>query len=65
MELPEEDAEEGMCGMLIRAMYGTRDVAQNWGKHNYMVEGGFRMGVASPCVFWASRERNTNSSTWR
>jgi hypothetical protein len=58
VELPEEDAEEGMCGMLIRAMYGTRDAAQNWEKaySEFMMERGFDIGVASPCVFW-HRER--------
>lgn len=28
-QLAEEDYEEGMCGRLERAMYGTRDAAQN------------------------------------
>ena len=27
VELPEEDYEEGMCGKLIKSMYGTRDAA--------------------------------------
>ena len=30
VKLPDEDYEEGMCGRLIKAMYGTRDAAQNW-----------------------------------
>ena len=30
VKLPEEDYEEGMCGMLLKSMYGTRDAAQNW-----------------------------------
>ena len=30
VKLPEEDSEEGMCGRLLKAMYGTRDAAQNW-----------------------------------
>ena len=30
VELPAEDAEAGMCGKLIKSMYGTRDAAQNW-----------------------------------
>ena len=29
VELPPEDAEEGMCGILEKAMYGTRDAAHN------------------------------------
>ena len=28
--LPEEDAEQGMCGKLKMSMYGTRDAARNW-----------------------------------
>ena len=54
VELPEEDYEEGMCGKLIRAMYGTRDAAQNW-EHAYnefMENCGFKRGIASPCVYW-------------
>ena len=30
VKLPAEDSEEGMCGRLNKAMYGTRDAAQNW-----------------------------------
>jgi len=30
IKLPEEDNQEGMCGKLVKAMYGTRDAAQNW-----------------------------------
>ena len=28
--LPEEDAEPGMCGKLLKSMYGARDAASNW-----------------------------------
>ena len=58
VELPEEGAEEWMCGMLVRAMYGTRGAAQNWEKAygEFMVESGFSLRVASPCIFWR-RER--------
>ena len=28
--LPPEDSEPGMCGLLRKSMYGTRDAAQNW-----------------------------------
>jgi len=40
VELPDEDAEPGMCGKLIKSMYGTRDAAQNWGEEyaKFMVE---------------------------
>ena len=30
VELPPEDSEPGMCGILSMAMYGIRDVPQNW-----------------------------------
>ena len=30
VQLPPEDAKEGMCGRLNKALYGTRDAAQNW-----------------------------------
>ena len=34
VKLPAEDWEEGMCGKLNKAMYGTRDAASNW-EHKY------------------------------
>ena len=30
VELPAEDATEGMCGKLQVSLYGTRDAARNW-----------------------------------
>ena len=54
VKLPEEDNEEGKCGRLIKAMYGTRDAAQNW-EYEYVefMEGiGFRRGQSTPCIFW-------------
>lgn len=54
VDLPEEDYEPGMCGMLVKAMYGTRDAAQNW-EYAYIefMEGiGFVRGRATPCAFW-------------
>ena len=30
IRLPMEDNEPGKCGRLLKAMYGTRDAAQNW-----------------------------------
>ena len=29
VELPHELAESGMCGRLLKSLYGTRDAAQN------------------------------------
>ena len=31
IRLPEEDVEPGMCGRLLKSMYGTRDAASNVG----------------------------------
>ena len=44
VELPPDDVEEGMCGKLVKRMYGTRDVAQNWetGYTTFMRGVGFR-----------------------
>ncbi len=54
VELPEEDWEEGMCGKLVKSMYGTRDAAQNWEEEytGFMEEIGFVKGLGSPCVFY-------------
>ena len=30
VKLPDGDAEPGMCGRLLKSMYGTRDAASNW-----------------------------------
>ena len=54
VKLPKEDDQIGMCGRLLKAMYGTRDAAQNW-EHAYvdfLESAGFNHGVASPCVFY-------------
>ena len=54
VDLPNEDNEEGMCGELMKAMYGTRDAAQNWEfEYREFLEGiKFERGVAHPCVFY-------------
>ena len=54
VRLPPEDYMEGYCGKLKKAMYGTRDAAQNW-EYAYvafMEKVGFARGAASPCVFY-------------
>ena len=59
VSLPPEDWEEGKCGKLQKAMYGTRDAAQNW-EYAYveaMEEIGFKRGMATPCAFYMA-ERN-------
>ena len=52
--LPEEDSEEGMCGLLLKSLYGTRDAAQNWGDTymNWMIHIGFERGKSRPCTSW-------------
>ena len=52
--LPDGDKEEGMCGILCKSMYGTRDAAQNWGAEytQFMESIGFETGKASPCTFY-------------
>ena len=52
--LPEEDESPGMCGRLVKAMYGTRDAAVNWeDKYRSHLESiGFTSGRSSPCVFF-------------
>ena len=52
--LPEEDAEEGLCGNLEKSMYGTRDAAQNWEAEyiEFLESEGFETGAANPCVFF-------------
>ena len=50
----DEDHEEGKCGLLVKAMYGTRDAAQDW-EHEYiefMVNAGFVKSRATPCMFY-------------
>ena len=34
IQLPEEDNQPGMVGLLQKSTYGTRDAAQNWGAEN-------------------------------
>ena len=62
VDLPEQDAEEGMCGKLVYAMYGTRDAAQNWEREyeSAFLALGFTQGLSSPCVFYhAERDIRT------
>jgi len=54
IKLPKEDAEEGMCGKLLKSMYGTRDAILNWEEEyvRFMVSVGFVRGLSSPCLFY-------------
>jgi len=57
VELPDEDAEEGMVGLLMKSMYGTRDAAQNWNAEytRFMESIGFERGDSCPCAFKCER----------
>jgi hypothetical protein len=55
--LPAEDimpGEEGMCGLLERSLYGTRDAAFNWAQTytDVLLGLGFLKGESSPCTFF-------------
>ncbi len=52
VKLPAEDDTPGMCGLLLKSMYGTRDAAQNWEfEHAELLENcGFKRGEATPCI---------------
>ena len=55
VQLPDEhpEAGRGMCGFLLKHMYGTQAAADGWQQEyaGYMIEIGFVQGAASPCVF--------------
>ena len=55
-----------MCGELVKAMYGTRDAAQNWEVTYtaFMSEIGFANGKSAPLVI-LHKERVKDSSSWR
>ena len=61
VQLPEEHPQfkNGMCGLLLRHMYGTQRAADGWQEEysNTLVSLGFKQGIASPCVFWHSERR--------
>ena len=54
VNLPDEDWEDGMCGKLIKSMYGTRDAAHNWEEEysGFMENIRFKRGIGSPCLFY-------------
>ena len=53
-KLPPGDNQPGMVGRLNKAMYGTRDAAQNWEceYREFMVKTGFTACRSSPCIYW-------------
>ena len=52
--LPPGDEEEGMCGLLIKSLQGTRDAAQNWeaAYTHLLTNNGFTQGKSTPCMFY-------------
>ena len=58
VKLPMEDHEDGKCGKLIKAMYGTRDAAQTWEiEYVEFMEGiGFKRGKSTPACSDMKRE---------
>ncbi len=61
VELSAEHFEEGKCGLLNKAMCGTRDAAQDWEMEytEMMVDAGFRQGGYSACVCSTARRRTS------
>ena len=51
---PEMKTAGDVVGLLKKAMYGTRDAAQNWALEysQTLKDLGFIQGKASPCHFW-------------
>ena len=65
VQLPAEDPDSarGMCGFLLKHMYGTQAAADGWQQEyaGFMRELGFQQGAASPCIF-VHTERNLATS---
>ena len=61
---PPEDEEPGMCGHLVKAMYGTRDAPQNWEYEygDFMTGCGFAKGRSTPCLFYHAQKNDRRSS---
>ena len=54
VQLPLLESEYGKCAKVNKAMYGTRDAAQNW-ECEYRTahdEWGLIVGTSSPCVMY-------------
>ena len=65
--LPEEDYEEGMCGRLKKAMYGTRDAAQNWeyAYTEWLESVGVERGRSHTMRVLHEGQGHQSRSTWR
>ena len=66
IELPEEDFEEGMCGNLLKSVYGTRDAVQNWeaAYTKFMLDCGPVTGKATLCILQRTRQGHSSSNSW-
>ena len=53
IQLPDEDWEEGMCGLALKPLYGFLDAASCWNDEvgNILEENGFIVGAANPALF--------------
>eukprot|EP00971_Amphidinium_carterae_P352695 6492705-Amphidinium_carterae.2 len=57
IQLPSEDpcsSEQGVCGKLLRSLYGTRDAGQNFEllvQETMVSKLGYTQGVWTPCVY--------------
>ena len=56
VELPLEhpQAGRGLCGRLLRHMYGARHAAQGWQDEysSTLIQMGFTQGLTCPCIFY-------------
>ncbi len=59
VELSAEDHEESVCGLLKRAMYGTRDAAKSWEAEDteMLQEAVFSQGNYSARVFYHEQKK--------
>ena len=53
IKLPEEDDEEGMCGLCLKSLYRFLDAASCWSDEvsDMLTENGFHVGKSSPALF--------------
>ena len=53
IQLPDEDYEEGMCGLALKALYGFLDAASCWNEEvgSMLADNGFAVGKANPALF--------------
>ncbi|CAK0826515.1 unnamed protein product [Prorocentrum cordatum] len=64
IRLPEEDAQAGFVGRLLRTLYGTRDAANAWDEffNEAIVRREYEVGLSSPCLYYCAAE---DSAGWR